>query len=519
LLSLFRRPFHWQLIWVSGACLLLTATAALLIFAPATAGMSAQHADALRLRAIVAISVAAVAGLGLSLAVGRHWQRSVETLDEAIGRAADDPIQHEGPGSGICLAPTQLPADLAHLGRRFDRLRMELEAARLAHRSSQQTLAARTAQMDRLLEFSQTIQGAGQTEQIFTSLGYYLRTELSLAGLTVLTHDAEGSEATAIKACWPERLMCGGNGAPREASGACGGQAVDLDAAMCPCLRQNLPRHFRADGSPVRCAVDTLLSPAVLAEAAGTEIKDPAADAPVRILGIAEYPAYCVPFSVGRKMQSVVHMLLPPGEEWTEARRHLAQTYINTAQSSLVSLTMLGDAEKQSMTDPLTGLYNRRSMEQLLQREVALSERHGHPLSIVMIDLDHFKQINDGHGHAIGDHLLRAFADCVRITLRRTDLAFRYGGDEFAIALPQTPLSQAQQVVQKLRQAFASIDFADAIANLSHQPTLSIGVAERSKATNVLTLANLLAAADQALYDAKNANRNCVRVYQPPQAA
>src|SRR6516225_280179 len=106
------------------------------------------------------------------------------------------------------------------------------------------------------------------------------------------------------------------------------------------------------------------------------------------------------------------------------------------------------------MTDPLTGLYNRRSLDSLLQREVALAERHHTALSLVMIDMDKFKQVNDTHGHAAGDHMLKAFADCVRITLRKTDLAFRYGGDEFVIALPQTPLAQAQQVVQKLRQAF-----------------------------------------------------------------
>jgi diguanylate cyclase (GGDEF)-like protein len=105
------------------------------------------------------------------------------------------------------------------------------------------------------------------------------------------------------------------------------------------------------------------------------------------------------------------------------------------------------------------------------------------------------------------------------MTLRKTDLAFRYGGDEFVIALPTTPLSQAQQVVAKLRQAFAAVDFSSAIAHLDQQPTLSIGIAERSVAQNILTLPALLAAADQALYEAKNANRNCVRTYQPPQAA
>src|SRR4051812_5945619 len=111
----------------------------------------------------------------------------------------------------------------------------------------------------------------------------------------------------------------------------------------------------------------------------------------------------------------------------------------------MISLHLLAEAEKQSMTDALTGLFNRRSMENLLQREVALSERHTHPLSVVMIDLDKFKQVNDAYGHAAGDHLLKSFADCVRITLRKTDLAFRYGGDEFVIALPQTPIEQAEQ--------------------------------------------------------------------------
>jgi diguanylate cyclase (GGDEF)-like protein len=158
-------------------------------------------------------------------------------------------------------------------------------------------------------------------------------------------------------------------------------------------------------------------------------------------------------------------------------------------------------------------------MEALLDREVALSERHGHALSLVIIDLDHFKQINDAHGHAAGDHMLKSFADCVRITLRKTDLAFRYGGDEFCIALPQTTAVQAVQVVQKLRQAFASVDFSHAITNLDHQPTLSIGVVERSIPHNIITLQNLLASADAALYEAKTANRNCVKVYQPGKAA
>jgi len=337
--------------------------------------------------------------------------------------------------------------------------------------------------VDRLLEFAQTVQSAGKSEQVFACLAQFLQMDLKLAGVAVIAHEPENVPATALRAMYPPAFVKSANG------------VAEMDAGLCPCLRQNLPREFRCEASPVRCSLDTALNLPI------------------------DHPAFCVPFNVGRKMVVLVHMLAVPGEQWTEERRHLAQTYVNTASSSLITLHHLSEAEKQSLTDGLTGLYNRRSLDQLMSREVALSERHGTPLSIVMIDMDKFKEVNDQHGHAAGDHMLRAFADCVRMTLRKTDLAFRYGGDEFMIALPQTPVAQAYQVVQKLRQAFASVDFSDAIAHLAEQPTLSIGVAQRSITDNTATLASLLSAADAALYDAKKNNRDCIRVYSPQQAA
>src|SRR5688572_18416087 len=352
-----------------------------------------------------------------------------------------------------------------------------------SHRNVQSELTARSDSLSRLLEFSQTIQGAGKPDQILSTLAYFLRTELSLARLTILSLEPETVPPLQIKATWPE-----------PPAGATSAMVTEMDASLCPCLRQGLPKQFKPDGLPVRCSIDDAMQLP------------------------ASHPAYCIPFNVGRA-QVLVHMLLPNDGEWTEQRRQLAQTYVNAASSSLITLNHLSEAEKQSMTDALTGLYNRRSMDQLLQREVALAERHSLPLSVVMIDMDHFKEINDAHGHAAGDHLLRAFADCVRMTLRKTDLAFRYGGDEFVIGLPQTPIGQAEQVVNKLRQAFAAVDFSDAIAHLEHPPTLSIGVTERSAANNVLTLPAILASADVALYEAKNDNRNCVRLYVPPKAA
>jgi diguanylate cyclase (GGDEF)-like protein len=332
------------------------------------------------------------------------------------------------------------------------------------------SLTSRARIVDHLLDFSQTLQGAGRPEQVLKSLSQFLETELNLSGVAVVEYDPDRPGGPQVKCTSPPTLISAGE------------NVADLDDSACPCIRQNLPRHFNGVTAPVRCAIDTCIALP------------------------PSNPAYCIPMQIGAKTRILLHMLLPPTEQWTESRRQLAQTYANTAQSALVTLHLLAEAEQRTMTDPLTGLYNRRSMESLMEREVALAERHQRPLSLVMIDLDYFKNINDTHGHAAGDHLLRSFADCVRITLRKTDLAFRYGGDEFVIALPQTPIGQAQQVVQKLRQAFAAVDFSSAITNLDQQPTLSIGLAERSVAWNVLSLSALISAADQALYDAKGAN-------------
>lgn len=421
-----------------------------------------------------AVVLASIFGLLLMMLAVNRVVRSLWALREGMKRVIGGELESRP-------VPHPVSSDIGQLQQTFELMVRRLRDSRQENETVQQALQARTRTVDRLLDFSQTIQGAGKAEQVYSTLCHFLQSELSLSGLTVLCYDPDALPATQVKAVLPADFICNGG-------------VSDMDGALCPCLRQSQPRHFRTD-SPVRCAIDQFL-------------KEP-----------LNKPAYCIPFTVGRKMQYVIHMLLPAGETWIEERRQLAQTYVNTAQSSLTSLHLLAEAEQQSMTDALTGLYNRRSMEHLLQREVALSERHGRPLTIFMVDMDLFKQVNDAHGHAAGDHLLKSFADCVRMTLRKTDLAFRYGGDEFVIALPSTPLTQAQQVVQKLRQAFASVDFSSAIAHLDQQPTLSIGIAERSITQNVLTLSAILGAADQALYEAKAANRNCVKTFAPPQAA
>jgi diguanylate cyclase (GGDEF)-like protein len=464
-----------QIFAVIGLCLVLTASGVLAV----VAGINGERGAVLRVQLIGVLAVGAVVSMGiLTVLVRRSLLEPIARLDLHLSKVVEGELLTD-------LADGQpMPSrELQRVKNTFDKMVGNLISARGQYEQAQRFLATRTSTVDRLLDFSQTIQGAGEVGQVFSSLSHYLRTELSVAGVAIISNEPAQTPAMRVRAAWPETLV------RKDVA------VADLEASACPCLRQHLAKSFRIDGSPVRCAIDSCLN-----------------------LG-PEYPAYCIPFNVGGKMQVVVHMLLAVHEVWTEERKQLAQTYVNTAVSTLVSLDLLAEAEKQSMTDGLTGLYNRRSLESLMQREVALAERHTLPLALVMIDMDKFKQINDAHGHAAGDHMLKSFADCVRITLRKTDLAFRYGGDEFVIALPQTGIAQAMQVVQKLRQAFSSVDFSHAITHLEQQPTLSVGVVERSVPHNIVTLQNLLAAADQALYEAKGANRNCVKVYGAPKAA
>lgn len=479
---LTRASLSAQLIFLTALCLVVTAGGVLIVVDWVTshrhaAVMTPDELGMLRLQITGVLCVTALVAIGLVMvAIRSLLLKPLHRLRDGMHAVIAGQLEVLPP----CPPPSR---DWEQLNDTFGSMVLRLRQARDTYEQAQRVLADRTSTVDRLLDFSQTIQGAGAADQVINALSQFLETELKLAGVVILSHEPTAIPPIQVRGSRPLNVL------ETEHS------AADMNPALCPCLRQNLPRHFRPEGSPVRCAVDSCLN----------------LD--------ASHAAYCIPFTVGRNTQVVVHMLLPPGETWSEERCQLARTYVNSAVSSLISLNLLAEAEKQSLTDGLTGLYNRRSLDQMLQREVALAERHKHPLSLVMLDMDHFKEINDSHGHAAGDHLLKSFADCVRMTLRKTDLAFRYGGDEFVIALPQTPVSQAEQVVNKLRQAFAAVDFSHAITHLDHAPTLSIGVAERLLAHNVLTLDSLLAAADTALYDAKTHNRNCVKIYQPPRAA
>ncbi|MFN8589359.1 MAG: GGDEF domain-containing protein [Candidatus Eisenbacteria bacterium] len=164
--------------------------------------------------------------------------------------------------------------------------------------------------------------------------------------------------------------------------------------------------------------------------------------------------------------------------------------------------------------DPLTGLRNRRSMTRDALREVQRSYRTGGRLSALMLDLDHFKQLNDTYGHAAGDTALARLAGVLRCQLREVDLIARWGGEEFLVVLPDTDAEGAERVAERLRRTLAEATLT--LGEHALHITSSIGATtlQGSHDSNEAALAYLIAAADQALYRAKHAGRNRVAVFE-----
>jgi len=164
-------------------------------------------------------------------------------------------------------------------------------------------------------------------------------------------------------------------------------------------------------------------------------------------------------------------------------------------------------------TDGLTQLNNHRTFQELISQEVRRSKRSNSPLTLLMIDVDHFKTYNDTHGHPAGDRVLKQVADILKTSLRTTDIVARYGGEEFAILLVDTPLSFAAKVADKVRTAVRTAKFEGAPESQPNgRITVSIGMA--GWPMHGRTAPDLVQAADTALYDAKRAGRDQVKMVQ-----
>ena len=185
----------------------------------------------------------------------------------------------------------------------------------------------------------------------------------------------------------------------------------------------------------------------------------------------------------------------------------LAATAAEQLSLALANLSLRDSLRDQSIKDALTGLYNRRHLESVLEVEYARCRRAGHPMAVLMLDVDHFKAFNDQYGHAAGDTVLSVVGELLGRSFRAGDIACRYGGEEFTVILPETDNTAAAALAEDVRQAIAALDVVDG-GNSLPRVTASIGVA--SIPGSVETLDGLIEAADRALYLAKSQGRNRV---------
>lgn len=187
----------------------------------------------------------------------------------------------------------------------------------------------------------------------------------------------------------------------------------------------------------------------------------------------------------------------------TDVALSLLATLYVTVHLRRHAATLMRTLRREARTDPLTGLPNRRAFDTFLDREMAVYDRHGEPLSLLAIDIDRFKRLNDRFGHPAGDAALAALATVLTEHVRRGDIVARVGGEEFAILFTDCPAGQAEPRAQALRAAVAAES-----RTWPHGITISIGVA--ALPDHAATAAELVAAADSALYRAKAAGRDTV---------
>jgi diguanylate cyclase (GGDEF)-like protein len=216
----------------------------------------------------------------------------------------------------------------------------------------------------------------------------------------------------------------------------------------------------------------------------------------------------CIPLAAHGETQGLICLQRAP---WSSAETKRRLRFLGSAVEQislgLANLRLRNALRDQSIRDPLTGLFNRRYIEESLEREIARATRTATPVALLILDLDHFKTMNDTFGHGAGDRLLRELGAILRLRSRAEDVAARYGGEEFLLMLPGMDKIGAMQRAEGLRQAISEIQLVDAGVDLP-SVTVSIGVA--AYPDHGCTVDDLLRSADKALYRAKNSGRDRV---------
>ena len=203
--------------------------------------------------------------------------------------------------------------------------------------------------------------------------------------------------------------------------------------------------------------------------------------------------------------QSLGELTLYHEQELDDGQTVLLEYLLSSLLYPLRNAILYLGALRTALKDPLTGVNNRCAFDKTLKREMDLARRYNTPFCLLIADIDHFKQINDSFGHLYGDCVLREVAQRIETCIRSTDILFRYGGEEFAILLSNTPMSGAQLTAERIRRAVGELG----TKNSDEKITVSLGGSELNSTDDPKSL---FSRADDALYKAKKNGRNCVQI-------
>jgi len=228
--------------------------------------------------------------------------------------------------------------------------------------------------------------------------------------------------------------------------------------------------------------------------------------------GMEDHGHAIVPIKTGKRVVGVMYLYLPAGAELAESERNLLLTIGNQLAVCIENARLFEETRALSLHDPLTGLGNRHLMDMEMKKGFGRAMRISSPISVIMLDLDHFKDYNDAYGHPAGDRLLFDLAAQFIREIREIDLAVRYGGEEFLIVLPDTSAEQAAEVAERIRKSVAATEFSRKGSPERTHITISLGVATSSEGVHSPDI--LIARADTSLYRAKANGRNRVEVFR-----
>jgi len=408
------------------------------------------------------------------------WRLIVRPLRFALASETAQAQERQARADELLQTNQALQTEIAERERVQDevsRLNAELEQ-RVAQRTTQieaanQSLSDRNREIMLLSEMSQVLQSCVTEEEAFQAARRFCeRLHPGAAGALYLTRASR--DQVEMVAAWGE---------PRE-------RAPLFRPPDCWALRRGHAHEVREGGTGLVCPH-------------------------VQETATPQAPYLCIPLMAQGETLGLFHIEFPgrphagAGHEIAPSERALAVTLAEQLASAFANLKLRESLRQQSIRDALTGLFNRRFLEESLQRELARVQRSGRSLAAIMIDVDHFKRFNDTFGHDAGDLILREVGALLRRQVRGSDIACRFGGEEFLVLLPETTLETASARAEHLREAVHELQ---PMQNGRALGTITISLGVALFPDHGATPESLVQAADAALYQAKKAGRDRVVV-------